>query len=397
MNGTAGECVLEQSKQHRALLPSPFGSRRLPDRPSHDWPPAPRLCGPRCPRLDPRWAGHQLQQGEYRIFAWLLPRCAAAAQDGSKEGEELNVSRPRARLPALSTPASILFNSRDFDDMSVQRRQSTKLHWKPPAGREEAHKKCQPEDRPPALNHDTPHANQPAAFFSPPPLHLPARLRPCYIAREKSPHPLARPRPQGAVYRLVYLHTQLPLRDLTTNQARNEAFAAPSWVPLLRRAAIPSVPPQTLLRHPSQISQSSRTPPTAQASARTPLPSAGSAEEPDISVGGEGGRTAGWTAEGGRTGPKTPSGIVPRCLGCAIRSRARWGFSLARPLPVMAVRAVSPLSRATPTRPLAALTRRQQNGGRSALSTSFSQHLGGNEAVKGKSTRVWSPRISTSL
>lgn len=127
-----------------------------------------------------------------------------------------NVSRTAARLP---TPldVSILFSSRDFDNMSVHRQQSTKLHREAPARREDAQKES--DRRPPTRSRPRHAPRQPTrrGFFFSPPLRLPALPPTCYIAREKRPHPLARPRPLGSPFvhpapptgSPTYLHAQL--------------------------------------------------------------------------------------------------------------------------------------------------------------------------------------------
>lgn len=143
-----------------------------------------------------------------------------------------NVSRTAPASPPLLRSAffSVLVTSticRSIDDNppnSTERR--------PPGGK--TRKKSQTEDRPPDLDHDTPHANQRAGFFFSPPIYLPALPPTCYIAREKRPHPLARTRPGSPFvhpappHRLAYLPTcaARPLLGIQPpNQARNEASA----------------------------------------------------------------------------------------------------------------------------------------------------------------------------
>lgn len=143
-----------------------------------------------------------------------------------------NVSRTAARLP---TPldVSILLSSRDFDNMSVHQQQSTKIHREAARREGRSAKRVRQKTAHPISTRPTP-TNAQGFFFSPP-LHLPALPPTCYIAREKSPHPLARPRPlespfvhpalRAAPHRLAYLPTcaARPLLGIQPpNQARNE-------------------------------------------------------------------------------------------------------------------------------------------------------------------------------
>lgn len=140
--------------------------------------------------------------------ALLLPKM------GPNEGRT-NVSRTAARLP---TPldVSILFSSRDFDNMSVHRRQSTKLHREAPARREDAQKES--DRRPPTRSRPRHAPRQPTRrgfFFRPPSISPPSRLHATSHERKgltrwhvlaRGAHSSTQRPPTGSP---TYLHAQL--------------------------------------------------------------------------------------------------------------------------------------------------------------------------------------------
>lgn len=241
-----------------------------------------------------------------------------------------NVSRTAARLP---TPldVSILFSSRDFDNMSVHRRQSTKLHREAPARREDA--QSQTEDRPPDLDHDTPHANQRAGFFFRPPSIPPPSRPPAYMlhrTREKaspagtySPGEPIRPPSAPPQARLpTYMRSSPTARNPTTQPSQERGFRSklitvslPRLPPLRNNTAVLKPPPGTRARSAKQaIAHGTPTKPTRASSPPQDLP-----KDPASLWGGEEEAThtaAGWTAAE-KWQVKTPSGSVPRCFGCS--------------------------------------------------------------------------------
>lgn len=268
---------------------------------------------------------------ELVAFAWLLPPCCCPRWVRTRGEPTSPAPRPASPPLLMSAFFSVLVTSticRSIDDNppnSTERR--------PPGGK--TRKKSQTEDRPPDLDHDTPHANQRAGVFifaphpSPgPPAYMLHRTREkASPAGTYSPGEPIRPPSAPPQARLpTYMRSSPTARNPTTQPSQKRGFRSklitvslPRLPPLRNNTAVLKPPPGTRARSAEQAIARDTLPMGHQPSQRAHQAHRRICRRTRHHCGGEEEAThtaAGWTAAEKRQ-VKTPSGIVPRCFGCS--------------------------------------------------------------------------------